>query len=104
MKYAIIEASGKQFWAESGRFIELNQIQQESGTQLLFNRILFARNHDSVFIGQPYLEKIKIEAVVDSNILGPKIMVYKMKPKKKYRKKIGYRQKLTRIFIETIIY
>jgi large subunit ribosomal protein L21 len=104
MKYAIIEASGKQFWVEPKKFIDFNKINIKSGTKILINHILFARNNKTLSIGQPYLNNIKIKATVGKFFLGPKLIVYKMKPKKKYRRKKGHRQQLLRVFINNIYF
>ena len=60
------------------------------------------RDRTKTLIGQPYLNNVVVKGVVSKHFLGPKILVFKMKPKKKYRKKIGHRQKLTRLLINKI--
>jgi large subunit ribosomal protein L21 len=102
MEYAILEASGKQYWVEPGRFIEVNNLAIKAGTKILVRRVLFGRKEEEVLIGKPYLTQVKVEAVVGKDFLGPKLLIYKMKPKKKYRRKNGHRQQLTRLFIEKI--
>ena len=99
MEYAIIEASGRQFWVEPKKFIELNRLIIKIGSSILIRRILFAKKKATTHIGQPYLKDILVRGVVSKHFLGPKIIVFKMKPKKKYRKKRGHRQKLTRLLI-----
>ena len=102
MEYAILEASGKQYWVEAGRFIELNNLSIKVGTKILVRRVLFGRKEEEVLIGKPYLNQVKIEAVVERDFLGPKLLIYKMKPKKKYRRKNGHRQQLTRLLIKNL--
>ncbi len=104
MEYVIIEASGRQYWVEPGKFFEVNNLAMKSGSQILIRRVLFGRYNEEIFIGKPYLPEIKVEALVDRHFLGPKVLVYKMKPKKKYRRKNGHRQQLTRIHIKNIIF
>jgi large subunit ribosomal protein L21 len=104
MEYGIIEASGRQYWVEKGNFIEVNNLPIKIGSKILIRRVLFGRNHDDIFIGRPYLSQVKVEAIIGKNFLGPKVMVYKMKPKKKYRRKNGHRQQLTRLWIEKITF
>lgn len=104
MEYAIVEASGRQYWIEKGKFIEVHNLGIKSGSKILIRRVLFGRNQKEVFIGKPYLTKVKIEAIVGKHFLGPKILVYKMKPKKKYRRKNGHRQQLTRLTIEKLTF
>ena len=102
MEYAIIEASGRQFWVEPKKFIEFNRLILKVGSTILIRRILFAKTKTSTYIGQPYLRNIVVKGKISKHFLGPKILVFKMKPKKKYRKKIGHRQKMTRLLINKI--
>jgi large subunit ribosomal protein L21 len=104
MKYAIIETSGKQFWVEPQKFIEANKISIKPGMKILINHILFARNNQTLLIGHPYLNSIKIKATIGNLFFEPKIIVYKMKPKKKYKRKQGHRQQIIRIFINNIFF
>jgi large subunit ribosomal protein L21 len=104
MIYGIIEASSRQYWIEPGKIIDINNLPIKSGSTILLNQILFARNQDQIFIGRPYLNKITVEATIEKHFLGPKIIVYKMKPKKKYKRKNGHRQHLTRLMIQKIIF
>ena len=102
MKYAIVEISGRQFWIEKGKYYDFNRIPTELGKQITLNRILLLNNEGDILIGKPYLENIKIQGKILEHLRGKKTIVYKMRPKKKTRKKQGYRQKLTRVFIEEI--
>ena len=102
MEYAIIEASGRQFWVEPKKFIEFNRLILKVGSTILIRRILFAKNKTATHIGQPYLQNILVKGKISKHFLGPKVLVFKMKPKKKYRKKIGHRQKMTRLLIHKI--
>ena len=82
MEYGIIEASGRQYWIEQGKFIEVNNLAIKSGSKILIRRVLFGRNEEEIFIGKPYLPQIKVEAIVGKHFLGPKVIVYKMNQKK----------------------
>ena len=103
MKYAIVEISGRQFWIETGKYYDFNRIPTELGKQIILNRVLLVNNNGDVSIGKPYLETIKIRAKILEHLRGKKTIIYKMRPKKKTRKKLGHRQELTRVFIEDII-
>ena len=103
MKYAIVEISGRQFWIEIGKYYDFNRIGAELNKQITLNRVLLLNNETNLLIGKPYLESVKIKGKILEHLRGNKIIVYKMRPKKKTRKKQGHRQKLTRIFIEDII-
>jgi large subunit ribosomal protein L21 len=104
MEYGIIEASSRQYWIEEGKIIDVNNLAIKIGSTILINQILFYRNKNEIFIGKPYLTQVKVEAVIKKHFLGPKLIIYKMKPKKKYRRKNGHRQQLTRLLINKIIF
>ena len=101
--YAIIEACGKQYWVEEKKFYDFDKLPLNVGDKFSLNKILLVKEQDSVFIGKPYLDSTyNIEAVVLRHISGPKVRVYKMRPKKKTRKTFGFRPKLTRVYISSI--
>ena len=102
MEYAIIEASGRHFWVEPKKFIEFNRLPLKVGSTIVIKRVLFVKKKANTFIGQPYLKNILLTGIISKHFLGPKVLVFKMKPKKIYRKKIGHRQKLTRLLINQI--
>lgn len=102
MKYAIVEISGRQFWVEDGKYYDFNKIPGSVGNQIILNRILLLNNEGTVLIGTPYLNNAKIKGKILSHLRSKKIIVYKMRPKKKTRKKQGHRQELTRVLIEEI--
>lgn len=102
MKYAIVEISGKQFWVETGKFYDFNKIPTELGKEIILNRVLLFNNEGNLFIGQPYLENVKIQGKILQHLRGKKTIIYKMRSKKKTRRKQGHRQELTRVLIEDI--
>lgn len=102
MVYAIIEASGGQFHVEPGRFYDFNRLKVDeetmaaAGDTYTFDKVLLIADGDEVIIGQPYIEGAVVSGTVQSHLRGRKVIVYKMRPKKKTRKKRGHRQELTR--------
>jgi large subunit ribosomal protein L21 len=102
MSYAIIEAGGTQLRVEPGRFYEINRLPVNPGDRYVIDKVLLINNDDSVTVGQPYIEGATIEGTALSHRRGRKILVYKMRPKKKTRKKRGHRQELTRLMINSI--
>ena len=102
MKYAIVEISGRQFWVEKGKYYDLNRIPTELGKEITLNRVLLVNNDGALLLGRPYLESVKVKGKILEHLRSPKIIVYKMRPKKKTRKKQGHRQELTRVLIEDI--
>ena len=102
MKYAIIEISGKQFWIEAGKFYDFNRIPTELGKIIKLNRVLLLNDNGNVIIGRPYLKNVNIEGKILEHLRSKKTIVYNMRPKKKTRRKKGFRQELTRVLIENI--
>ncbi|WP_017325638.1 50S ribosomal protein L21 [Synechococcus sp. PCC 7336] len=102
MTYAIVETGGKQLWAEPGRFYDVELLQDEPDALVELTNVLLVNDRGDVTVGQPYIEQAVVKARVLNHRRGPKVIVYKMKPKKKTRKKNGHRQSLTRLLIESI--
>jgi len=102
MSYAIIETSGKQFRVEPGRFYDVDRMAIEENGKVTIDRVLLIEDEGEVSIGYPFLTGATVEATVLRHMRGRKVIVYKMRPKKKTRRKQGHRQELTRIMIDTI--
>ena len=101
--YAIVQACGKQFWVEENKFYDFDKLPLDRGDVFSLNQILLVNKESSVSIGKPYLDSsYTVEATVLRHLSGPKIRVYKMRPKKKTRKTFGSRRKLTRVLINSI--
>ena len=105
MKYAIIEIGGEQIFIEEGKYYLINNLPQKVGSRLLLNRILLCNDNGRRIIGYPYIENsasVNIFATVLELYRNNKLIVFKMKPKKKISKTIGYRKTQTRIIIDRI--
>ena len=102
MKYAIIEVCGKQVWVEPGKFYDFPKLPVDVGNSLNFTRVLLVNDGSSVHIGKPCVDA-KVCGTVLSQVKSPKILVYKMKSKKKYRRKMGHREELTRLMVNSIV-
>ncbi|MBD2260370.1 50S ribosomal protein L21 [Pseudanabaena sp. FACHB-2040] len=102
MTYAIIETGGKQILVEPGRFYDVDRLAIGEDEQITLDRVLFINNDGEAHVGQPVVEGATITATVMRHLRGRKIIVYKMKPKKKTRKKRGHRQELTRLMVDAI--
>jgi large subunit ribosomal protein L21 len=101
--YAIVQASGRQFFIEENKFYDLDKLPLDCGDMFTLNQILLVNEENSVAIGKPFLnESHTVEATVLRHLSGPRIRVYKMRPKKKTRKTFGSRRKLTRVLINSI--
>ena len=102
MTYAIIETGGKQLKVESGRFYDINLLPVEADSSFTMDKVLLINNNDEVTVGQPYIEGATVEGTVMQHLRGKKVIVYKMQPKKKTRKKRGHRQELSRFMVNSI--
>ena len=102
MSYAIIEAGGTQLRVEPGRFYDLNRLTANEDGSYVIDKVLLINYDDEVTIGQPFIEGATVEGTVMEERRGRKIIVYKMRPKKKTRKKRGHRQELSRLMINSI--
>jgi large subunit ribosomal protein L21 len=102
MKYAIVEDGGKQYKAVEGGTIEVDHYPSEVGEQIDLERVLLIADGDDYAIGAPTILGAKVQATVVGQIKGPKVVVFKYKPKKRYRVKTGHRQKYTRLKIDSI--
>jgi large subunit ribosomal protein L21 len=102
MVVAIVEISGKQYHVEQGRYITVDLMDQAPDTELTFDKVNLVMDGETVSVGAPYVQGAKVQAKVLNHFRGPKLMVYKMRCKKGYRRKNGHRQSFTRIQIESI--
>ena len=102
MKYAIIEDGGKQYKAVEGATIEVDYFPAEAGEPVDLERVLMVVEDDKVNVGRPVVAGAKVQASVVSQVQGPKIVVFRYRPKKRIRRKTGHRQKYTRLQIESI--
>lgn len=103
MKYAIIEDGGKQYRAVEGGTIEVDRYPAEVGDQIDLERVLLIADGDDFMVGTPLVPGANVQATVVDQVKGPKIVVFKYKPKKRIRVKTGHRQKYTRLKIDTIL-
>ncbi|MCJ8279186.1 MAG: 50S ribosomal protein L21 [Rivularia sp. ALOHA_DT_140] len=102
MSYAIIETGGKQLKVEPGRFYDIELLHNEPDEKVTIDSVLFVQHDGEVSIGQPLVSGATVEGTVMRHFRGRKVLVYKMKPKKKTRKKRGHRQEITRLMIDSI--
>jgi large subunit ribosomal protein L21 len=99
--YALVEFKGKQYKAEKGALLKVNKIDAEPGAALDIDTVLLVSG-DTVKVGSPYVQGAKVSATVESHGKDDKIVVFKYKPKKDYRRKQGHRQQYSIIKIGEI--
>ena len=100
--YAIAETSGQQFWFEVNRYYDIDRLNAKEKDKITLEKVLVLKDKNSINIGKPYVKDAKIELEVVSHRRDRKILVYKMRPKKKTRRKMGHRQELTRVMVKSI--
>ena len=100
--HAIIETGGKQFKVTEGDTLFIEKLPVESGETVTFDKVLAVIDGDKITVGTPVVEGAKVDASVVKNGKGKKIIVFKYKPKKGYRRKQGHRQPYTKVTIGKI--
>ena len=100
--YAIIESCGKQYKVAEGDVVFFEKLDTEEGKKVTFDNVVLVSDEGKVQVGNPYVKGIKVEGKVVSHGKAKKIIVYKMKPKKNYRRKQGHRQPYTKVEITAI--
>lgn len=101
--YAVVETGGKQYRVSVGDRIEVERLAGEPGTDVTLERVLMLERDGGVTIGTPVVSGARVIASVDGQIKGEKLTIFKMRPKKRYRKKMGHRQLLTQLTIKDIV-
>ena len=107
--YAIVETGGKQYQVEEGRYVDVELLEGEADSKIVFDKVVMIVNGKKSKVGQPYVSGASAEGKImaagkDGEVIGKakKIIVYKQRPKKGYRKKQGHRQRFTRVMISKI--
>ena len=100
--YAVIEACGKQYKVTKGDVVFFEKLEVEEGKKVTFDKVVLLSDDGKVEVGAPYVKGIKVEGKVVAHGKGKKIIVFKYKAKKNYRRKQGHRQPYTKVEITTI--
>jgi large subunit ribosomal protein L21 len=101
--YAVVEASGKQYKVSVGEIVDVDKLSLEVGEKIELDRVLLVADGEEVRVGQPTIEGAKVLATVTDHLKGPKIIVFKYRPRQRYRRKKGHRQAYTRLTIDEIV-
>jgi large subunit ribosomal protein L21 len=101
--YAVIKTGGKQYRVSPGDSIDVEKLPYEVGHQIELDQVLLVANGSGAKIGQPLVEGAKVKATVTRQTKGRKVVIYKYRPSKRYRRKKGHRQHLTRLRIDEIV-
>ena len=115
MMFAIVEACGRQYKLEHGRFIDIDRLDEQEGAEHIFDKVLMLVDGEKSEIGEPYVEGAQVKGKIISkleeneatgrivsSVRNKKVIVYKHLPKKGTRRKKGHRQEFTRVMIDSI--
>lgn len=100
--YALVEIKGKQYKAAEGSLLKVDKFDTETGKQVEFDSVLLVSDEKKVQVGQPYVKGVKVKAVVEEHGKDKKILVFKYKKRKNYRRTQGHRQQFTLLRIQEI--
>ena len=101
--YAIVESGGRQYRAEEGQSFSVEKLPYEVGEQIELPNVLLLADDAEVQIGQPTVPGASVKATIVDQYRGKKIFVWKYKPKKRYRRRMGHRQSYTRVRVDEIV-
>ena len=101
--YAIVETGGKQYKVAAGQSVDVDRLSIAEGEDVELSRVLLIADDDDTIIGNPTIDGAKVIATCLNEKKGKKIIVFKYKPKVRYRRKIGHRQIYTRLAIKEIV-
>ncbi len=101
--YVIVEIQGQQFKAEAGRKLYVHRLDAEQGSVVEFDKVLLVDNDGAVKVGSPLVEGAKVVCEVLSHLKGEKVIIFKKKRRKGYRKRNGHRQCFTQVKINEIV-
>jgi len=100
--YAVIKAGGKQYRVNPGDEVKVERLEGEVGDSISFDQVLLTSDGENVRVGKPFLEDTKVTGRITRQGKNRKVVVFKYKRRKGYRKKVGHRQQFTQVKIEDI--
>jgi large subunit ribosomal protein L21 len=100
--YAVIETGGKQYKVQKGDVLKVEKLEAQEGELVEINQVLAVVDEKKVSVGKPLVKGAKVTLKVLEHGKGDKIIVYKYKPKKNYRRKYGHRQPYSKVLVESI--
>jgi large subunit ribosomal protein L21 len=100
--YAVIATGGKQFKVQEQDIVTMERIEGEAGAKVTFGEVLAVGEGADLKVGTPFVADAKVEGEIVEQLRGPKLIAFKMKRRKGYRKRKGHRQELTKVKITAI--
>jgi large subunit ribosomal protein L21 len=102
MKYAVLESGGKQYIAREGETLQVDRLPDDVGSKIRWDDVLLVVDDSEVSVGTPKVKGAKVQGTLIEQIKAPKILVFKYKSRERYRRRIGHRQRYSRVLIENI--
>jgi len=100
--YAVIKSGGKQYRVAEGDVIRMEKLDIDAGSEVEFNDVLLVKTDEQTYVGQPVVEGAAVKGVIEEIGLSDKVIVYKFKRRKMYRRTRGHRQHYSDVRIDTI--
>ena len=100
--YAVIETGGKQYRVSEGDVVRIEKVQGQPGDEIFFDKVLLVEKGPTVEVGQPYVPATRVRAEILAQRRAKKVVVFKFKRRKNYRKKSGHRQAYTGVRVRAI--
>lgn len=101
--YAIVRDRGMQYRVEQGQTLQIDLIEAEPGSTIEFDEVLLIGGDEHVQVGTPLIEGAKVQVQVIGSVKGKKIMILRFRNKKRFRRRMGHRQRYTKITVQDII-
>lgn len=100
--YTLVEIKGKQYKVSKGTLLKIDKIDKSKGEELEFDSVLLIVDNNKTRVGKPYIDGVKVKAVVEGQGKDKKVTILKFKKRKNYRRKQGHRQQYTWIRVQDI--
>ena len=100
--YAVVNSGGKQYKVQQGEVLKVEKISGDVGSSVTFDRVLMFSDGDNVSVGQPVLDSVSVDGHIVEQGKAKKIIVFKYKRRKRFRRKNGHRQEFTAVLIDSI--
>jgi large subunit ribosomal protein L21 len=100
--YAVLEIAGKQYKVENDKYVYVDKLQGVEGDKVDFDKVLLVDNNGAIQVGAPVVEGAKVSGKILSQEKADKVIVFKKKRRKGYKKRNGHRQEMTKVLIESI--
>jgi large subunit ribosomal protein L21 len=101
--YAVVKTGGKQYRVQVGETVDVELLPAEPGQSIDLEQVLMVSDDGAVKVGQPLVDGARVRATVVGEVRGEKLIIFKYKPKVRYRRRTGHRQSYTRLTIEEIV-